>query len=120
MNQLRNCIHQLLGYCRIIDHNGYIKKDQCDLYASSFGIETIYDCRTMRWGQMQELKSAIKVVMEVKPTVVKGEITETETHVILTCQDSKGMCRAEMPGKTKQMLLFEGLLMDHYSTYDTE
>lgn len=95
-------------------------KDQCDLYASSFGIETLYDCRTMRWGQMQEIKSEIKVVMEVRRSIVKGEITETDKHFVLTCQDSKGMCRAEMPGKTKQLLLFEGLLMDHYSTYDTE
>lgn len=95
---------------------------QCDISVTSFGNETFYDCRTMRYGQMEEIKSSIKVVMENPIAVIKAVITETDTHFILTCKDEfeRGMCRAEMPGKTKQFLLQEGLLMDHYSTLDTE
>lgn len=81
----------------------------------------------MRYGRMREMKSAIKVVKEeTKPVTFKGVITETDTHFILTCRDTlnKDFCRAEMPGvekgKKKQFLISEGLLMDHYSTYDTE
>uniref|UniRef100_A0A336MRI0 CSON003013 protein n=1 Tax=Culicoides sonorensis TaxID=179676 RepID=A0A336MRI0_CULSO len=108
-------------HCRVFDHNRDEKKDQCDFFAQSYGNETLYECRTMRWGEMQETQSFIKVLMEEEhEKEVKGKIIETDTHVILTCQDYSGLCRAEMPHKTRQLLLMDGLLMDRYSTYDTQ
>ncbi|XP_063701375.1 uncharacterized protein LOC134831550 [Culicoides brevitarsis] len=109
-------------YCRVDYKGKFIDNNngQCEPHVMSYGNETIYNCRTMRWGQMTEIESAIKIVKEESSSVQsKGKIIETDKHVILSCQDQTGMCRAEMPGKVKQLMLMEGLLMDHYSTYDT-
>lgn len=118
-----NSAYDSKRYCRIFQPDGTISPngETCEISISTiFGNTATYECRIMLYGEMNELHSFINVFKAEEPVVQKAKIIETDTSYILTCQNGKGMCRAETPDKKTQLLIMDGLLMEHYSTYDTE
>ncbi|XP_055846414.1 uncharacterized protein LOC129912263 [Episyrphus balteatus] len=107
--------------CRLIETSTKKSWDQCELF-KKINNENNFECRTLSWGSMDE--SVEKISVRIAPITQYSEasIEERDDHIVLRClmkSVSVQSCRAEMPDRTTQLYIADGLYNGKYSSYDT-
>ncbi len=113
-------------FCRVFNKEGSLitntKAVDCDAGMQSFSSKNDqFICRSLRWGKMDELETQMNYFIDSTKTEVNSYIRRIENARVLTCENINkiSQCRAESPSG-KQYLILDGLLTDHYSSYDTK
>jgi hypothetical protein len=108
-------------YCDMYNNDGERFPNTCEKSISPTARVNVWTCNVFWWGSMKSFDGTINLLPTEPKKNAISKIIETDTHVVLSCKVEKSatQCRAEMPDRQRKLFLMDGLLMDHYSAYDT-